>query len=125
MFHFLESSKHFGLVPVLRGRHRIEVTDPSRTVIDLLASPTWGGGNRRVAEMITECSEMNQSEEAPIIGGLFAERDLLAGGGSLPVVTGPRIRWDVLPVPTVLRARKLTEVLTRKPQRFGTEVTSV
>lgn len=57
VLHSLDPLNHFGLVSVWRGNHRVDVTDPSRTVIDLLANPTWGGGIRQVTEMITEYFE--------------------------------------------------------------------
>lgn len=54
VLHTIGPENHFGLVPVWRGSHRVDATDPSRTVVDLLAHPSWGGGIRQVAEMITE-----------------------------------------------------------------------
>ena len=68
VLHALESSKHFGLVPVWRGSQRIDVTDPSRTVIDLLANPTWGGGIRQVAEMIAEYFEGDHRDDSLLVG---------------------------------------------------------
>ena len=65
--HFLDPSKHFGLVPVWRGSQRIDVTNPSRTVIDLLANPTWGGGIRQVTEMITEYFEGDHRDDSLLI----------------------------------------------------------
>ncbi len=65
--HSLDPSKHFGLVPVWRGNQRIDVTDPSRTVIDLLAIPTWGGGIRQVTEMITEYFEGGHRDDSLLV----------------------------------------------------------
>lgn len=67
VLHSLNPSKHFGLVPVWRGSQRIDVTDPSRTVIDLLADPTWGGGMRQVAEMIAEYFEGGHSDNSLLV----------------------------------------------------------
>lgn len=67
VLHSLDPSKHFGLVPVWRGNRRIDVTDPSRTVIDLLANPTWGGGMRQVTEMITEYFEGDHRDDSLLI----------------------------------------------------------
>ena len=67
VLHSLGPSKHFGLVPVWRGSQRIEVTDPSRTVIDLLANPTWGGGLRQVAEMVTEYFEGDHRDDSLLV----------------------------------------------------------
>ncbi len=67
VLHSLDPSKHFGLVPVWRGSQRIDVTDPSRTVIDLLANPSWGGGIRQVTEMITEYFEGDYRDESLLV----------------------------------------------------------
>lgn len=42
----------FGTQAVWRGQSRIEVSDPSRTVVDLLDDPALGGGIRHVAEVV-------------------------------------------------------------------------
>lgn len=42
----------FGTVPVWRGRVRVQVSDPTRTVVDLLDDPTLGGGIRHVADVV-------------------------------------------------------------------------
>ncbi len=55
--HTMDSAKHFGLAPVWRGDRRVDVSDPSRTVVDLLADPRWGGGMRHVAEIVGEYFE--------------------------------------------------------------------
>jgi predicted transcriptional regulator of viral defense system len=44
----------FGTRVVWRGRVRVEVSDPSRTVLDLLDDPELGGGIRHVADVLTE-----------------------------------------------------------------------
>jgi predicted transcriptional regulator of viral defense system len=43
----------FGTNAVWRGQSQIEVSDPSRTVVDLLDDPALGGGIRHVAEVVT------------------------------------------------------------------------
>jgi predicted transcriptional regulator of viral defense system len=42
----------FGLNTVWRGRARVQVTDASRTIIDLLADPSLGGGLRSSVDML-------------------------------------------------------------------------
>jgi len=42
----------FGLKPVWRGQVRILVSDPSRTMLDLLVNPAFGGGIRSVKDML-------------------------------------------------------------------------
>ena len=41
----------FGLKPVWRGQVRISVSDPTRTILDLLIDPVFGGGIRSVKDM--------------------------------------------------------------------------
>ena len=42
----------FGGRKVWRGRERVEVSDPTRTVVDVLDDPSIGGGIRNVAEVL-------------------------------------------------------------------------
>lgn len=44
--------KIFGTETVWRGRTRVAVSDPPRTLVDVLDDPTIGGGIRHVAEII-------------------------------------------------------------------------
>lgn len=43
---------HFGTVPVWRGQARVAVSDPSRSVVDILDDPRLGGGIRTGADII-------------------------------------------------------------------------
>lgn len=49
-----DERKLFGSVTVWRAQTRVQVSDPSRTIIDLLDDPTLGGGIRNVADMVHE-----------------------------------------------------------------------
>ncbi|MBU0972906.1 MAG: type IV toxin-antitoxin system AbiEi family antitoxin domain-containing protein [Proteobacteria bacterium] len=42
----------FGLKPVWRGQVKIWVSDPARTLLDLLVEPLFGGGIRSVSDML-------------------------------------------------------------------------
>lgn len=42
----------FGLKPVWRGKVKVDVSDPTRTIIDLLDTPALGGGIRAVLGML-------------------------------------------------------------------------
>lgn len=44
--------KLFGTSSVWRGQSRVNVSDPSRTLVDVLDSPEIGGGIRHVAEVL-------------------------------------------------------------------------
>jgi predicted transcriptional regulator of viral defense system len=51
--HTVPSAHFVGLKTVWRGGTRVQVSDPARTLIDMLAVPALGGGIRHVAEMLT------------------------------------------------------------------------
>ena len=44
-------SSFFGLTGIWRGRSRVQVSDASRTIVDLLADPSLGGGLRSSVDM--------------------------------------------------------------------------
>jgi predicted transcriptional regulator of viral defense system len=48
------SAKVFGTLGVWRGAKRVDVSDPSRTLVDVLDDPSMGGGIRHVAEILEE-----------------------------------------------------------------------
>lgn len=48
----ISADRLFGTKTVWRGSNRVEVSDPSRTVVDLLDDPALGGGIRHVAEIV-------------------------------------------------------------------------
>lgn len=51
--HTVPAAYFVGLKTVWRGGTRVQVSDPARTLIDMLALPGLGGGIRHVAEMLT------------------------------------------------------------------------
>lgn len=55
-FHLTVRSKDamFGTVSVWRGQNKVAVSDPSRTVIDVLDDPRLGGGIRTIADVLSE-----------------------------------------------------------------------
>jgi len=48
----ISESKVFGLKPSWEGRHKIQISDPARTLVDVLDDPTLGGGARQVADFL-------------------------------------------------------------------------
>ncbi len=42
----------FGLKPVWRGQVKVSVSDPTRTILDMLVAPVFGGGIRSVTDML-------------------------------------------------------------------------
>lgn len=45
-------ARMFGLVDVWRAQSQVKVSDPARTIVDLLDDPALGGGIRHVAEVL-------------------------------------------------------------------------
>ena len=50
--HTVDPARLVGLKTVWRGGTRVQVSDPARTLIDMLADPALGGGIRHMAEML-------------------------------------------------------------------------
>lgn len=48
----IENSAMFGLKQIWRGKVRVNVSDPTRTIVDLLDTPALGGGIRTVIDML-------------------------------------------------------------------------
>lgn len=57
----------FGVRPVWRGQTRVSVSDPTRTVIDLLDDPSIGGGIRHVAAVFGEYLRSEHSDEGRLV----------------------------------------------------------
>ncbi|MHB1325886.1 MAG: type IV toxin-antitoxin system AbiEi family antitoxin domain-containing protein [Thermoleophilia bacterium] len=66
----------FGLKPVWRGSEKISVSDPSRTILDMLNDPGLGGGIRSTADMFSNYL----SYEEKNLDLLIAYADRLANG---------------------------------------------
>ncbi|MDO9566301.1 MAG: type IV toxin-antitoxin system AbiEi family antitoxin domain-containing protein [Candidatus Desulfaltia sp.] len=52
MLHTISEKAMFGLKPVWRGQVKISVSDPTRTMLDMLVNPALGGGIRSVKDML-------------------------------------------------------------------------
>jgi predicted transcriptional regulator of viral defense system len=52
LLHHTAKERLFGLKPVWRGTSRVNVSDPARTVIDMIAMPETGGGIDHVADCL-------------------------------------------------------------------------
>lgn len=48
----VSEARMFGLVDVWRGQGQVKVSDPTRTLVDLLDDPALGGGMRHVADVL-------------------------------------------------------------------------
>lgn len=70
--HTVPAVRFVGLKSVWRGGSRVQVSDPARTLIDMLADPALGGGIRHVAEMLTTLLR-EQPKEAPKLADYAAK----------------------------------------------------
>jgi predicted transcriptional regulator of viral defense system len=66
--HTVSSSQFIGLKTVWRGGTRVQVSDPARTLVDMLADPALGGGIRHVAEMLATLFRDQPKEVAKLAG---------------------------------------------------------
>jgi predicted transcriptional regulator of viral defense system len=66
--HTVASSNFVGLKTVWRGGTRVQVSDPARTLIDMLADPALAGGIRHLVEMLGSLLH-DQPKEAAKLGG--------------------------------------------------------
>ena len=64
----VSASAMFGLQPVWRGRVKVMVSDPARTVIDMLNAPALGGGIRTVTEVLRAYRASESWEPDLLIG---------------------------------------------------------
>ncbi len=48
----MDDKAMFGLKPIWRGQVKVNVSDPTRTVLDLLDTPTMGGGIKSVLDIL-------------------------------------------------------------------------
>ena len=67
----------FGLKTIWRGRTRVKVSDPSRTIVDLLSDPSLGGGLRSSVDMLQNYLASNEHRD---IGKLMAHTEALGVG---------------------------------------------
>jgi predicted transcriptional regulator of viral defense system len=73
----VSESDFFGLKTVWRGRAQVKVSDASRTIIDLMADPSLGGGLRSSADML---QSYLASKEHRNVGQLLAYAESLGVG---------------------------------------------
>jgi predicted transcriptional regulator of viral defense system len=57
----------FGLSPVWRKSIAVQVSDPSRTIVDVLDQPRWGGGLRHVSQVLDAYLASTHRDEALLI----------------------------------------------------------
>jgi predicted transcriptional regulator of viral defense system len=67
-----QPSALFGTRKVWRGREQVDVSDPSKTIVDLLDDPSIGGGIRAVADVLGEYFSMNHRADELLVS--YADR---------------------------------------------------
>ena len=67
LLHHAAKKRLFGLKPVWRGTTRVNISDPARTLIDMLAMPDTGGGIDHVAECVAAYLNTPGSDRALLI----------------------------------------------------------
>lgn len=55
LLHHAAQNRLFGLKAIWRGTRKVNVSDPARTLIDMLAMPETGGGIDHVADCLAAC----------------------------------------------------------------------
>ena len=70
--HTVAEARLFGLKTVWRGGTRVQVSDPARTVVDMLADPNLAGGIRHLSEML-ESLLHDQPKEVAKLGAYAAK----------------------------------------------------
>jgi predicted transcriptional regulator of viral defense system len=68
----LAVEKHFGMRNEWVGKQKVPVSDPSRTIVDVLDEPRLGGGIRHIAEMLESYFESKHRNERLLLE--YAER---------------------------------------------------
>jgi predicted transcriptional regulator of viral defense system len=66
LLHNIPTKRFFGLKTLWRGSVKVSISDPARTLVDMLAAPEIGGGIDHVADSLTT-----------FLGGKTGDRDLL------------------------------------------------
>ncbi len=62
----------FGTRWAWRGRERVEISDPTKTIVDVLDNPSIGGGIRMVAEVLEEYLSGEHRDDKLLVG--YADR---------------------------------------------------
>lgn len=65
--HTIATARLFGLTPVWREGVKTQVSDPSRTVVDLLDAPSLGGGITHVGEILRTYFESAHRNDAALL----------------------------------------------------------
>ena len=110
----------FGTVSVWRGQNRVAVSDPSRTVIDVLDDPRLGGGIRTVADVLREYLQGEHRDDDQLVeyGDRLGNRAAYSSGSDTSSNTpAPKLRASSRRAS--LDAAAGSPSSTRPPRRMG------
>ena len=79
----------FGLHPVWRTHVKVSVSDPTRTIIDILDDPGWGGGVRHVAQILDAYVSSEHRNETLLL-------DYVARRGNAAVAKRLGFLWEII-----------------------------
>lgn len=65
--HHLAKKRFFGIKPIWRGTTRVNLSDPARTLIDMLALPQTGGGIDHVADCLSEYKKLRNADQGLLV----------------------------------------------------------
>ncbi|CAN5692493.1 type IV toxin-antitoxin system AbiEi family antitoxin domain-containing protein [soil metagenome] len=70
--HHIARERFFGIKPVWRGATRVNLSDPARTLVDMLAMPAVGGGIDHVADCLSTYKKLKNYDQDLLIS--YAEK---------------------------------------------------
>jgi predicted transcriptional regulator of viral defense system len=100
----LPKEKLFGTRRIWRGPVRVEVSDPSRTLVDILDEPRFGGGIRHVAQVVQQYFTGDLRSDGTLLD--YAQR---LGSGAVYKRLGFLLEGMGIPAPDVLAACRLNQ----------------
>jgi len=72
VFRLADKNTFFGTTPVWNGSHRVDIADPHRLVIDILAAPDFGGGARHTLDVVRNYLRSKHADPEKLIA--YAQR---------------------------------------------------
>lgn len=97
----------FGLHAVWRGTVRVQVSNPTRTIVDVLDDPNWGGGIRHVCQVLDAYRESEHLERPLLV-------EYLSQLGNAAATKRLGYLWEIAsaPDPDALLIDRLQQMVT-------------
>ncbi|MBU0706615.1 type IV toxin-antitoxin system AbiEi family antitoxin domain-containing protein [Patescibacteria group bacterium] len=67
IIHTVKTARFFGIETIWQGQSKILVSDPSRTIVDILDTPSLGGGIRHCLEILNDYFSSKYSDEKKLL----------------------------------------------------------